>query len=85
MDNSNGFYINNVVKSQRSRISVTFNLKREDELQQTFMEEAAQEGIIEIKGHRSRGGCRICLYVPVSDLGVDLLADFMTRFAEKYQ
>jgi phosphoserine aminotransferase len=49
------------------------------------LEEAAQEGIIEIKGHRSRGGCRVCLYVPVSDLGVDLLSDFMTRFAEKYQ
>jgi len=53
-------------------------------LQQLFFEEAEQHGIIEIKGHRSRGGCRVCLYVPVSDIGIELLADFMRVFAEKY-
>lgn len=33
IDESHGFYVNEIVKEQRSRISLAFNLKYESELQ----------------------------------------------------
>ena len=76
--------MNKVRKDTRSRITIAFDLQKEAELQQTFLSAAAEQGLVELKGHRSRGGCRICLYIPTSDLGLDILADFMEDFALKY-
>ena len=46
------------------------------------VEEAAKEGMIGLKGHRSIGGCRASMYNAMPVEGATTLADFMKKFAE---
>lgn len=36
--------------------------------------------MIELRGHRSLGGCRASLYVPVPQIAIDKLANFMEEY-----
>lgn len=83
IDNSDGFYYNNIEKQSRSRMNVVFNLKNE-ELNQLFIEEALQKGLANIKGHRIVGGMRASLYNAVSVEAAEALADYMKAFAERH-
>ena len=83
IDNSDGFYYNNIEKRSRSRMNVVFNLKNE-ELNQLFIEEALQKGLANIKGHRIVGGMRASLYNAVSVEAAEALADYMKAFAERH-
>lgn len=76
---SSRVFRNRVEKNWRSRINVVWDMEDEKH----FIEAAKQEGLVELQGHRSIGGCRASLYVPVPDEGVKKLRDFMEDYAIK--
>lgn len=85
IDSSDGFYTNNVKKSHRSRMNVTFRIKNGDEqLENEFVNEAEKEGMICLKGHRSVGGLRASLYNAITVENVKKLVSFMEKFKLKY-
>jgi len=47
------------------------------------LKQAAERGLVELKGHRSVGGCRASIYNAMPTEGVQLLADFMQEFCQK--
>jgi phosphoserine aminotransferase len=69
-----------VEKGSRSVMNVVFNLPSDD-LEKRFVEEAAEAGLVSLKGHRSLGGIRASLYNSMSVEGAEKLVDFMRRFA----
>lgn len=82
IDNSNGFYRGHAEKESRSRMNVTFRLATE-ELEKEFIAEAKKEGLHELKGHRSVGGCRASIYNAMPYEGCVALSQFMQSFAQK--
>jgi phosphoserine aminotransferase len=80
---SGGFYRNPVPEEFRSRMNVVFRLPSE-ELEKRFIAEALEQGLRELKGHRSVGGCRASLYNAMPLEGAKALADFMDHFAAKH-
>ncbi|HEX3015523.1 MAG TPA: 3-phosphoserine/phosphohydroxythreonine transaminase [Desulfobacteria bacterium] len=82
IDNSNGFYRGHAVKDSRSLMNITFRLPSED-LEKAFAAEAASEGLIGLKGHRSVGGIRASVYNAMSVEGCKTLAQFMVHFQQK--
>ncbi len=82
IEQSSGFYKCPVSENCRSTMNVVFTLPSED-LDKNFIEQAASEGMIGLKGHRSVGGCRASIYNAMPPEGVKALADFMKEFADK--
>ena len=82
IDNSNGFYLPHAEKECRSLMNVPFRLANEAN-DEPFLKQAAERGLVELKGHRSVGGCRASIYNAMPIEGVQLLADFMKEFNEK--
>jgi phosphoserine aminotransferase len=82
IDCSEGFYIGHAVKENRSLMNIPFRLRNE-ELTDTFVSEAAKNGMVELKGHRSVGGCRASLYNAFPAEGAVVLAQFMSDFAKR--
>jgi len=78
----NDFYRGTAQPASRSLMNVTFRLPSE-ELEKTFVAEAARNDLEGLKGHRSVGGCRASLYNAVSLTAVEALADFMKSFEVK--
>jgi len=76
---ASGFYSNPVAVNARSRMNVPFVLAN-SELDGTFLEEAAQAGLINLKGHRSVGGMRASIYNAMPMEGVQALIAFMKEF-----
>jgi phosphoserine aminotransferase len=60
-------------------MNVTFRLPTED-LERRFVAEAAEAGMVDLKGHRSVGGIRASIYNAMPLSGVEQLADFMRAF-----
>lgn len=79
VDESDGFYRGHAAADSRSLMNVTFNLPTA-ELEATFVAQAAERGLVGLKGHRSLGGCRASLYNAVTEEGCQALADFMNEF-----
>jgi phosphoserine aminotransferase len=79
----NDFYSNPVDKQSRSLMNVAFKLSK-PELDQTFLNEAKQNGLLNLKGHRSVGGMRASIYNAMPQEGVDALIDFMESFAKQH-
>ena len=84
IDNSNGFYVNNVDPAYRSKINVPFSLPNDD-LLQLFLIEAEQQGLTYLNGHKLVGGARASLYNAMPEAGVVKLITFMHEFAAKHQ
>lgn len=63
-------------------MNVTFVLPTK-ELDAAFVEEAAKEGLMNLKGHRSVGGMRASIYNAMPIEGVQALVSFMKTFEEK--
>ena len=82
IDNSGGFYRGHALKDSRSLMNITFRLPNE-ELEKTFAAEAAKQGMIGLKGHRSVGGLRASVYNAMSLEGCSTLVDFMKVFQSK--
>lgn len=78
IDNS-AFYRNDVVKEYRSIMNVPF-VTPSAELDAKFVKEAAQAGLVSLKGHRLVGGMRASIYNAMPVEGVQALVDFMKQF-----
>ena len=78
IDNSS-FYKNPVEKKFRSLMNVTFTSPNPD-LDAAFAKEAANHGLVSIKGHRLVGGMRASIYNAMPMAGIDKLIEFMKEF-----
>jgi phosphoserine aminotransferase len=72
-------YENSVAKDARSRMNVTFTLKK-PELDAAFLAQAAAAGLHGLKGHRVLGGMRASIYNAMPLAGVEALIAFMREF-----
>ena len=78
-----GFYSNPVAGPYRSWMNVTFTLAR-PELDGEFLVQAEQQGLTNLKGHRSVGGMRASIYNAVPEAAVDALLAFMAEFERRH-
>jgi phosphoserine aminotransferase len=76
---SSDFYRGTVVPEDRSFMNIPFRLPSE-ELEKKFIAEAKSKNIINIKGHRSVGGCRASVYNSLPMESAIALAEFMKEF-----
>ncbi len=79
IDAAPDFYRGTAEKASRSWMNVTMRLPTED-LENRFVAEAAREGLVGLKGHRSVGGIRFSIYNAVSLEDIERAVDFMARF-----
>jgi phosphoserine aminotransferase len=77
------FYSNNIDKNNRSIMNVTFFLLNDD-LDTLFLSKAEENGLLNLKGHRSVGGMRASIYNAMPFDGVEVLIQFMDDFESKY-
>jgi phosphoserine aminotransferase len=78
-----GLYRSPVAREDRSRMNVPFTL-RDDALDEPFLKAAQQQGLMQLKGHRSVGGMRASLYNAMPMESVRALAQFMQDFERKH-
>ncbi|KAF3786933.1 Phosphoserine aminotransferase 1 [Nymphaea thermarum] len=83
IDESGGFYRCPVEKSVRSHMNVPFTLEK-SELEAEFIKEAAAQGMVQLKGHRSVGGMRASIYNAMPLEGVQKLVALMKDFQAKH-
>jgi len=83
IDESGGFYTNHIDPRVRSRMNVPFFL-HDNALDNPFLSQAREAGLIGLKGHRVLGGMRASLYNAMPLAGVTALADFMQDFCKRY-
>ncbi|GED22563.1 3-phosphoserine/phosphohydroxythreonine transaminase [Halomonas halmophila] len=76
------FYSNPIAGINRSRMNVPFMLA-DARLDEAFLAESEQAGLLNLKGHRSVGGMRASLYNAVPEAAVDALVDFMADFERR--
>ncbi|MCY4149933.1 MAG: 3-phosphoserine/phosphohydroxythreonine transaminase [Gammaproteobacteria bacterium] len=80
IDQSDGYYRCPVDVACRSHMNVVFRLPN-DELEQQFLKEAAELDLMNLKGHRSVGGCRASIYNALPISSVETLSAFMNDFS----
>ena len=73
------FYSNNVATRFRSRMNVPF-FTPSPELDKLFIQDALNENLLALKGHRAIGGIRASIYNAMSIEGVEALVSFMVDF-----
>jgi phosphoserine aminotransferase len=78
IDNS-GLFKGTAAKEDRSIMNVPFTLPS-DELTEKCLKEAKQNGLVQLKGHRSVGGLRASIYNAMPVDGVKKLVDFLKKF-----
>lgn len=83
LDRNPGFWHVPVEKPSRSVMNVVFRLPSEA-LEDRFVAEAAQAGMVGLKGHRSVGGIRVSLYNAIPEAWAQVLAGFMDDFVRRY-
>src|SRR5690554_1391438 len=71
-----------VVKKDRSLMNIPF-VTGDQELDIRFVKEAAENGLVTLKGHRSVGGMRASIYNAMPLEGVKKLVDFMKAFEKE--
>ncbi len=79
IDNSGGYYRNEVETGVRSRMNVPFFL-HDEALDKEFLVGAKAAGLIGLKGHRALGGMRASIYNAMPEAGVQALVDYMRGF-----
>ena len=77
---SQDYYVAPVEKESRSMMNVTF-VTGDADLDKKFAKEAAEQGLVNLKGHRSVGGMRASIYNAMPKEGVEKLVAFMKEFA----
>jgi phosphoserine aminotransferase len=82
IDESDGFYAGHAQPDCRSVMNVTFRLPS-DELTEKFVKGAKENGLSDLKGHRSVGGIRASIYNAMPVAGVEKLRDFMDQFRKQ--
>ncbi|XP_069786521.1 phosphoserine aminotransferase-like isoform X1 [Narcine bancroftii] len=86
IDGSNGFYVSLAASTCRSRMNIPIRIGSADGdnvLETEFVDKAAENNMISLKGHRSVGGIRISLYNAVTVEETQKLADFMVNFMKE--
>jgi len=83
IDSSSDYFSNPVDPRYRSRMNIPFRIKKDDKLEAKFLKEAQEIGLIELKGHRSVGGCRASIYNAMPMEGVEALVNFMKKFRDE--
>ena len=73
------FYRNIVSPDSRSLMNVTF-LLADDAKESEFLSQAADNQLVNLKGHRILGGMRASIYNAMPEAGVDALIEFMKEF-----
>ena len=81
IDKSDGYYSSPVEPEYRSHMNIVFRLPSE-ELEKKFLTEAEQADLVNLKGHRSVGGCRASIYNALPVESVKTLVNFMTEFQD---
>ncbi|MFW5432099.1 MAG: 3-phosphoserine/phosphohydroxythreonine transaminase [Methylophilaceae bacterium] len=76
---STDFYHCPTAPENRSRMNIPFTLKNEA-LDEDFLKEAKNRGLLQLKGHRSVGGMRASIYNAMPVEGVQTLVEFMKAF-----
>lgn len=76
---TSSFYNNNIATQNRSRMNVPFFLA-DSALDSTFLQKAADNGLVALKGHRIVGGMRASIYNAMPIDGVKALTEFMQEF-----
>ncbi len=77
------FYLNPVLKEDRSRMNVPFKL-HDASLDEAFLKGAKERGMAQLKGHRSVGGMRASIYNAMPIEGVRALVDYMRDFERQH-
>ena len=77
------FYSSPVRKEDRSRMNVPFKL-RDPSLDELFLQGASEQGMIQLKGHRSVGGMRASIYNAMPIEGVQSLVNYLREFEQRY-
>jgi phosphoserine aminotransferase len=77
------FYQNPIAKPYRSIMNVPFTLA-DASLEKVFLQQAEQQQLLNLAGHRSVGGMRASIYNAVPLAGVQALVDFMQDFAQHH-
>lgn len=86
IDDSEGFYTNNVHPKYRSRINVTFRIKGGLDVEKKFLKLAEEQlNMIQLKGHRLVGGIRASLYNAITVEETAKLVGFMRLFQSEYK
>jgi phosphoserine aminotransferase len=83
IDESGGYYRNEVDPAVRSRMNIPFFL-RDATLDTLFLDESGAAGLIALKGHRALGGMRASLYNAMPEAGVEALTAFMRDFQQRH-
>lgn len=79
---SSNFYGNPVEVASRSLMNIPFTLANADQ-DKSFLAEAEEAGLLNLKGHRSVGGMRASIYNAVPEEAVDTLIAFMKDFESR--
>jgi phosphoserine aminotransferase len=77
------FYISPVDRADRSRMNVPFRL-HDTALDEAFLKDAQQHGMLQLKGHRSVGGMRASIYNAMPIEGVQALVEFLKEFERSH-
>lgn len=83
IDKSDGFFTCPVDQQCRSRMNVPFRIggiSGNDALEKEFLKNVEQQGMMQLKGHRSVGGIRASLYNAITLENTETLAKFMREF-----
>ena len=83
IDQSGGFYHNDVAVADRSRMNVPFFLG-DEALNQVFLDGAAALGMSGLKGHKAVGGMRASIYNAVPLAAVEALVAYMKDFQQRH-
>jgi len=81
---SEGYYDCPVDLKVRSAMNVPFTIPGHPDLEKVFVQEAQNQGLINLKGHRSVGGMRASIYNAMPMQGVEKLVAFMKDFQAKH-
>lgn len=76
------FYSNSVTKKYRSLMNVPF-VSPSKELDEKFVKQAADCGLVSLKGHRLVGGMRASIYNAMPEDGIVALINFMEKFEKE--
>lgn len=83
IDNSGGFYQNNIHPNARSKMNVLFTTNNID-LDEKFIQEATLCGLQSLRGYKTLGGMRASIYNAMPLAGVEALTKFMQAFQKRY-
>ena len=77
------FYHSPIAVENRSRMNIPFTLK-DATLDEKFLKQAQQNGLLQLKGHRSVGGMRASLYNAMPIDGVIALINYLRDFEKHH-